>query len=786
MRAKSTAMPRTPRAPHDPATGMPSRKQILDFIQTSPDTAGKREIARAFGLQGAEKIALKAMLRDMAEEGLIDGSKTAFHRMGGVPRVTVLRVVGIEDGEAVAIPDTWQPDDATPPPRLRLVEPKGLAKQGGSRGGGRDRGRAALKVGDRVLARTEEAGNGWRAHPMKKLPTRSEQVLGVVELDGAGKPWLAPVDKRVRNSSLIADLGGAKPGQLVLAEPVGRTERAGVKVTEVLGDPLAPRAFSLIAIHKHGIPNAFNEETLAEAELAAKLPVSVEHREDLRHLPLVAIDPSDARDHDDAIWAEPDADPANGGGFHALVAIADVSFYVRPGGQVDREARKRGNSVYFPDRVVPMLPEVLSADVCSLGEGQDRAAMACHLTIDAQGRVRDWRFTRAIVRIAEVIAYEDAQARIDGASPEARVHIGVLQNLWSCWRALDAARQARDPLNLELPERRVEIDEQGRIARIALRERLDAHRVVEDFMIAANVAAAKALEAKVAPTVYRLHEAPSREKLIALKDYLATFDRKFALGQVIAPGLFNRMLKDIGDEAEKALIMESVLRSQTQAYYGPGNVGHFGLALGSYAHFTSPIRRYADLLVHRALVDAYGLEQPEPKAKLPATTGLSDADRDDLSRVSEAISAAERRAMAAERETIDRYVAAWLSARVGEVFETRVTGVQKFGLFATIVGLGGDGLVPISTLGAERFGYDEKAQALVGERTGTTFRSGDRLRLRLAEANPLTGALKFEPEEGDGSVVEARGTRPGPRRQGKHDLGKRGRPANIRHQGRRK
>ena len=754
--------------PPKPAPGLPTRKQILDFIAASDEPAGKREIARQFGLKGQEKIALKALLKDMAEEGLIDGKRTAFHAMGGVPRVTVLRVVDIEDGEAIAIPDSWTPDDATPPPRLRLIE--------------KGRG-SALRKGDRVLARTEEAGKGWVAHPMKKLPAMDGAVMGVVELDATGKGWLAPVDKRVRNSVPIADLGGAEEGQLVLAEPAGRNPRSGVKVTQVLGDPLAPRAFSLIAIHKHGIPFAFAQETLAEAELAAREPLSPDRREDLRHLPIVAIDPSDARDHDDAIWAEPD----DQGGFRAVIAIADVSFYVRPGGGLDREARKRGNSVYFPDRVVPMLPEVLSADVCSLRSGEDRAAMACHLHIGADGKVHDWRFTRALVRIAEVIAYEDAQARIDAGNAEAH-----MVNLWDCWRLLAKAREHRDPLDLDLPERRVKLDEAGRITEVSLRERLDAHRVVEDFMIAANVAAAKALEAKVAPVVYRIHEPPNREKLVALKDYLATFDRKLALGQVITPSLFNRLIKDVADEAEKALVMEAVLRSQTQAYYGPRNAGHFGLALGSYAHFTSPIRRYADLLVHRALVDAYGLEQPVPKpaqspvegARLPPTSGLSDRDSADLSRVSEAISAAERRAMEAERETLDRYVAAWLSARVGEVFETRITGVQKFGLFATILGFGGDGLVPVSTLGDERFFHDEKAHVLQGERSGTRFGMGQILRLRLAEANPLTGALKFEPEDSAGSSIEPRG-RPMPlNKRGKHMTGPRGRPGNIRHQGR--
>ncbi|MFM2302077.1 MAG: hypothetical protein RLZZ84_1813, partial [Pseudomonadota bacterium] len=378
-----------PRKSH-PVSGLPTRQQVLDFIASSETPAGKREIARAFGLKGQEKIQLKALLKDMAEEGLIDGNRTAFHRMGGVPKVTVLRVAEIDEGEALAIPDSWPPDDATPPPRIRLIEK-------GHKG-------PALRIGDRVLARTEEAGKGWIAHPMKKLPAQADQLMGVVEIDGAGKGWLAPIDKRERNSAPIADLGGAEAGQLVLAEPAGRSPRSGVKVTAVLGDPLAPRAFSLIAINKHGIPFAFTPETLDEAQLTAKLPLSEDRREDLRHLPIVAIDPSDARDHDDAIWAEPDGS----GGFHALIAIADVSFYVRPGSHIDREARKRGNSVYFPDRVVPMLPEVLSADVCSLRAGEDRAAMACHLQIDANGKVTSWRFTRALVRIAEVIAYEEA------------------------------------------------------------------------------------------------------------------------------------------------------------------------------------------------------------------------------------------------------------------------------------------------------------------------------------------------------------------------------------------
>ncbi|MBY0620561.1 ribonuclease R [Sphingomonas ursincola] len=749
---------------------MPSRDEILKFLGESQDAAGKREIAKHFRLKGAEKIALKALLKDMADEGLIDSDKgRAFHKMGGLPKVTVLKVIEADGRDLIAIPDNWQAE-GVPMPRVRLSE----------------RGRSALAVGDRVLARTEEAGSGYRAFVMKKLQRASEQLLGVVEKGEGRKLWLKPVDKRIRRMVPISDPCNAEPGQLVLAEQHGQRDRISAKVTEVLGEPFAPRSFSLIAIHKYGIPHDFPSDAIDEAERAAKLPLSADHREDLRHIPIVAIDPVDARDHDDAIWATPDDDPANAGGYRAIVAIADVSYYVRPGGAIDRAARKRGNSVYFPDRVVPMLPEILSADMCSLKAGQDRAAMVCHLVIDASGKLRNWRFTRALVRLAANIAYEDAQAAIDGAKPH-DLQDTVLKPLWACWKLLFMAREAREPLDLDLPERRIVLDEAGRIVSVAVRERLDAHRLVEDFMIAANVAAAKALEAKKAPVVYRVHEPPSREKLVALKDYLATFDISFALGQVVRPATFNGILARVTDDTVKPLVMEQVLRSQTQAYYGPRNMGHFGLSLASYGHFTSPIRRYADLLLHRALVDAHGLEQPPaPKLDLPPTTGLAEHDAASLDRICELISGFERRAMEAERETVDRYVAAFLATKVGEIHKVRITGVQSFGFFATIEEFGGDGLVPVSTLGAERFWYDEASQTLTGESSGERYAVGQRLELRLAEADPVTGAIKFELPEGGNYMPgpPPRSKGPGNRPGGRPPIKRRGRPANIRHQSR--
>jgi ribonuclease R len=802
-------MPKRP-----PRPGLPTRQQILDFIASFDQPAGKREISRAFGLSGQDKVALKALLRDMADEGLIDASPgRAFHQSGGVPKVTVLRVTDIDDsGQAWAVPERWESD--APEPRLRVLERKGRG--------------SALGVGDRLLARTEARGNGYAAHPMKKLMKGSELVLGVVHREAQGL-WLRPVEKKERRELPISDVGPAEPGDLVLAEKVGRPPRLSARVSQVLGDPFAPRSFSLIAIHKHGIPHEFPAAVLEEAERVARQELG--EREDLTLIPIVAIDPADARDHDDAVWAAEDDDPANPGGWKAIVAIADVSFYVRPGSALDKEARKRGNSVYFPDRVVPMLPETLSAEICSLKEGEDRAALACHLQVTTDGRLKSWRFTRARVRIAANIAYEDAQAAIDASRGQDRVEVAspicfmpeieaeaspvspelvesTLKPLWACWRALYKAREKRGPLELDLPERQVMLDEKGRITSVAPRERLDAHKLIEDYMIAANVAAAKALEAKKAPVMYRVHEPPGREKLVALKDYLATFGVEFALGQVVRPATFNRLIERVRSigrpgegrgpaqaeqldpgfrrgteeaEAESAIlpqVMEQILRTQTQAYYAPQNAGHFGLALGSYAHFTSPIRRYADLIVHRALVRAYRLGEG----------GLSDGEAEAMEVTGELISQLERRAMEAERETLDRYVAAYLSERVGDLVDCRITGVQPFGFFATVEGLGGDGLVPVSTLGREYFRYDEASQSLVGEESDERFAPGRRLKLRLAEANPVSGGLRFElPDAGGYAPARPqrardgrRGDGDGPRRQGR-----RGRPGNIRHQGRR-
>lgn len=755
---------------------LPTRQQIIDFIAGSREPAGKREIATAFGVRGPLKVQLKALLKDMADEGLIDiGPGRAFHKMGGLPKVTVLRIADIDGSAAIAVPERWE--GGGPPPRLRVIE----------------RGRrSALGIGDRILARIEDAGQGQVAHPIRKLEPDAEEIVGVLNRDtGPGDKvnWvLRSVDKRQRRDWPVSDPGDAGHGDLVRAAVAGRPPRQTARVVERLGDVTAPRSLSLIAIHKYGLAHIFGEEVEDQAALVAGLAIDDPVREDLRHLPIVAIDPADARDHDDAIWAAPDNDPANASGFQAVVAIADVSYYVRPGSSIDREARRRGNSVYFPDQVVPMLPHSLSSGACSLKAGEDRAALVVHLTIDNHGRVTASRMARAIVRLSANIAYEQAQAAIDGGDSTVAPDLieTALRPLWDCWRLLAKARDARSPLDLDLPERQIMLDDAGRIAGVRVRERLDAHRLVEDFMIAANVATAKLLEAKKSPVMYRVHEPPAREKLVALKEFLASHDVSFALGQVITPALFNRLLQRFEEPVARQRVMEQVLRSQTQAYYSPVNAGHFGLALGSYGHFTSPIRRYADLLVHRALVTAFRLETAPPANNaIPARTGLPPADAAAFARIGEAISQAERRAMEAERETIDRYVAAYLAERVGDVIETRITGVQSFGFFAQVIGLGGDGLVPVSSLGDEYFRWDEASQTLTGEHSGTQFVSGQLISLRLTDANPLTGGLMFAlPDADAGASRSTPNRRAGNQkaRAGKGPPKRRGRPANIRHQ----
>ncbi|HHN72591.1 MAG TPA: ribonuclease R, partial [Thermopetrobacter sp.] len=487
-------------------------------------------------------------------------------------------------------------------------------------------------------------------------------------------------------------------------------------------------------IHEQGIRDAFPEEVLREA--AALAPFSPEGREDIRDIPLVTIDPPDARDHDDAVWAAPDDDPDNEGGHRVIVAIADVSWYVRPGTAMDAEARLRGNSTYFPDRVVPMLPERLSTDLCSLKAGEDRPALACFMTFDRDGNKRKHRFARVVMRSAAFLTYEQAQKAIDGHPDEKTAPLleTVLKPLWSCHDTLMAARRRRGPLELDVPERKLILDATGLIERVVSPVRLEAHRLIEELMIQANVAAAEMLEERGSPLIYRVHDAPAPEKIHALAEFLQTLGISAPLGQKVRPMHFNRILERVKGTEYEHVVNLMVLRTQSQAVYDTHNIGHFGLNLPRYAHFTSPIRRYADTVVHRALVSALKL----------GAGGLSKYDIEHMQETAELISGCERRSMAAERDTVDRMMARFMAERVGATFHARITGATRAGLFVALEENGADGFIPISTLRGDYFVHDEARHALVGRNTGETFQLGDLVEVRLLEVAPVAGGLRFE------------------------------------------
>jgi ribonuclease R len=702
----------------------PTRDEIVAYIAEHPGAAGKRDIARVFGVKGtAARIALRALLAELAKEGVVEKKAGRLKRPGDLPSLTVLSVTGRDrDGDLLAEPVDWA--EAGDPPRIVMTYKRGA-----------ERGSVAPGIGDRVLARLAAApdGEGYIATPVKLIAGAPETVIGVVRR-GERETRLEPIDRK-QKEVILDDAGKAKEGDLVRVAVSGRA-RFGLehgKIVEIVGSMKNEKAVSLIAILAHGIPHVFPREVLAEADAARPAPLA--GREDWRSLPLLTIDPVDAKDHDDAVHGEPDPDPANPGGHLVTVAIADVAWYVRPRSALDREALIRGNSVYFPDRVVPMLPERISNDLCSLRENEDRPALAVRMVFSAGGRKLRHRFHRVMMRSAAKLSYQAAQDAFDGGGRDLPQEVRTaLDALWAAYGALKVGRDEREPLELDLPERKVVLKKDGSIDRIIVPQRLEAHRLIEEFMIQANVAAAETLEDKRSPLVYRIHDAPSLAKLEALREFLKSIELSLPKSGNLRPSHFNRILARVDASEHGPLLHEVVLRTQAQAEYSPQNIGHFGLNLRRYAHFTSPIRRYADLIVHRALVRALklgegGLE-PQMEAELPE--------------IAARISVAERRAMTAERDTIDRLVAHWLADRVGASFTGRIAGVTRAGLFVKLDDTGADGFVPMRSLGSDYFIFDEARHAIVGRSTGEMHRLGDAVEVKLVEAAPLAGALRFE------------------------------------------
>jgi ribonuclease R len=708
---------------------------LIVFIGNQSGKVGTREIARAFGLKNADRASLKQMLRDLADEGRVERRRKRMHQAGSLPHVVVADISERDrDGELVAVPTEWDEEAHGSPPKIRILAQR--KARPGEIGG----------IGDRALLRLEETGEPGdtvrHAGRIIKVIARAKgRMLGIFRAlpDGSGR--LAPIDKKQLGRELAipaAARAGAADGDLVAAEVSSNRRGFGLpaaRVIERLGSLKTERAVSLIAIHAHGIPHVFPPTALKEADVAESAALA--GREDWRKIPFVTIDPADAKDHDDAVRSEPDVDPRNPGGHIIRVAIADVAHYVRPGSALDREARGRGNSVYFPDRVVPMLPERISNDLCSLRPHEDRAALAVRIVVGSDGRKRAHTFHRVLIRSAAKLSYQQAQAAIDGWPDETTGPLlgPILEPLYSTYRALKRERDERGPLDLDIPERKIVLTAHNTVDRVMTPERLDSHRLIEEFMILANVAAAESLERARIPLIYRVHDEPDMERVNALREFLRTLDISLPKAGALRAAQFNSILERVkGREVEK-LVNEVVLRTQAQAEYAAENYGHFGLNLRRYAHFTSPIRRYADLVVHRGLIRAGKLGG----GALPETEDVRT-----LGEIAATISAAERRAMKAERETFDRLLAHFLADRIGASFEGHVSGVTRAGLFVKLNDTGADGFVPARTVGDDYFRYHEDRHALVGSRSGETYRLGDRVTVRLVEAAPVAGALRFE------------------------------------------
>ena len=722
---------------------IPTKAEVLDWISANPTQTSKRDIAKAFGIKGAERIDLKRVLKELEAEGHLEKRKRSYGDPDRLPPVTVLLVKAPnEDGDLFAQPLEWHGEGVEP---VVLIIPRASDP--------------ALGEGDRILARmtvVQNEDHNYEARLIRRIGSNPKRILGVFRKGSEGGR-VVPIDKASSAEFQVAEdaTHGARDGELVEAEQAGPKHRMGLpraRIVERLGDPTAPKAVSLIAIHQHGIPDHFPDKVIEQAD-AAK-PVGLSGRTDLRDMPLVTIDPADARDHDDACFAHPDDDPENPGGHIIWVAIADVAAYVKPGSPLDREARKRGNSSYFPDRVVPMLPDRLSGDLCSLHEGVPRACLAVRMKIDAEGNKISHKFVRGLMQSAASLHYEEVQDAMDGRVSERTEPFldDVIKPLYAAYAALVEARKRRQPLDLDLPERKIVLNDKGEVTSVNFRDRLDAHKLIEEFMVLANVAAAETLIKKRSPLLFRVHEEPEQEKLDNLRETAQAAGLNLAKGQVLQTRHLNALLNAAAGTDDAELINISTLRSMQQAYYAQENFGHFGLALRNYAHFTSPIRRYADLIVHRSLIKAHGW----------GDDGLSVEEIERLEDTATHISQTERRSMVAERDTTDRYLASYLSERVGNEFTGRISGIARFGAFVKLDETGADGLVPVRSIGREFFHFDGEAGTLMGVDTGLMIALGMRVTVKLVQAAPVTGGLELELLSlEDAEMPKGRGGRPG-------------------------
>jgi ribonuclease R len=698
---------------------IPTREQVLAALESAGRPLDPKALFDALDIDEPEvRSALGNRLRAMIRDGQIIANRRGHYCLVGHIGLVTGLVSGHRDGYGFVTPDAGGDDIYLSPREMREA-----------------------MHGDKVavrIARTDERGRA-EGKLVEVLARNTREIVGrYVRESGIG--FVIPDNRRFTQSVAVPPAGakGVKPGDIVvveLTEPPSRDTQPIGRVIENLGEAGGPGIETEIAMRAHGLPFRWPDEPLAEAEAWGDRvrPAAKRGREDLRELPLVTIDGADAKDFDDAVWCEPD-----GSGWRVIVAIADVSSYVPPGGALDTEARERGTSVYFPRKVIPMLPENLSNGLCSLNPGVDRLCMVCDMRVTSAGKVREARFYEGLMRSAARLTYDEVAAMlVEGDAELRRRHAKILpqlEYLHAVWRVLSGARARRGAVDFDLPEVGMIFDPKGHVARVEPRHRNDAHRIIEECMIAANVEAARFLEKHKVPTLYRVHAPPEEDRLGTLKEFLSAFGLSLPTRERLEPKHFSALVREVAGRPDADLIETVILRSMSQAVYQPDNIGHFGLALERYAHFTSPIRRYPDLLVHRAI-------RHIARGGKPADFVHGQQEMEGLGRH---CSATERRADEATREAMDWLKCEFMQERVGEEFDVLVTGVVDFGLFVQIPEFQIDGLVHISSLGDDYYQRDPVHQRLIGERTGRVFRLSDRLRVGLLRVSLEDRKIDFE------------------------------------------
>lgn len=688
-----------------------------------------------------EQEALRSVLLDLEHDGAVLRNRRGRYLLGERLALVIGTVTGHRDGYGFV-----QPDDRSEavflPPRQMLE----------------------LIHGDRVVVRI--SGTDRRGRPegtvVEILERSTREVVGRL-YDEEGICFVVPDNPRIAHRVLVPrrHLSGARPGQVVvvrLVEQPGKTTQALGHVTRVLGEHAAPGMETEIAIHSHGLPFEFSAEVMAEsAALGSGVPPHAKRgREDLRQVPLVTIDGEDARDFDDAVHAE-----RSRGGWLLRVAIADVGHYVPAGSALDREALGRGTSVYFPNRVLPMLPESLSNGLCSLNPDVDRLCIVCEMRVSPQGKVTRSRFFEGVMRSAARLTYTQVARFLETGDPAQAALAGELSDpireLHGVYRTLYAARERRGALDFDASEVKIVFDGQGRIADLREQRRNEAHRLIEECMIAANVEAARFLRKHRIPALFRVHGQPEEERLEQLRIFLGGFGISLPTDRPLEPRDLNAVLHRATLSDEARLIETVVLRSLPQAVYQPDNIGHFGLALPEYSHFTSPIRRYPDLLVHRGI-----------RHVLRGGTSAGFEPRGgEMIMLGQQCSARERRADEATRDAVSWLKCEYMQERLGEEFDAIVTGVVDFGLFVQLKGLQVDGLVHVSALGAEYYSRDRSGYRMIGSRSGRSFRLGDHLRVRLINVIVDERKIDFELAERPAERGPGRAHRGLLRRQGR-------------------